>query len=154
MDIANDLHLDRKYPEDKATLQAFLETLVSDLDWSEDDPKEAGYKAAKLRRYHVNLKNTYTKEDKAILNEAITSQTQSTQLQSGPLALGGPLEVNIKIECQEWIDLQKLAKVLISGQQKLVKTVSDFQTVKFQLAQIKHETCHVLKHVCAWLCCV
>lgn len=123
-DIANHLHVDPV--RDIAVLQKFLDTLKSDMDWDKDDPKQGGYLAMGLTRYHCNLQDTLVKTlDSDVYQEQVVEQTASSgvNINSVQLSLGSgsndsPTQIEVKVENELYHTLTNTWKKTFETQEK------------------------------------
>jgi len=141
MEIADHLKLDRKDAEDKVLLKKFLETLTSDNAWDEQDQKQAGYKAAGLLRYHINFTDTaqQLKETDTLQDTIGSHSTGASSVGKPILMLAADAPTTIKLQMsEEYLELQRLVKVLQSGENKVVRTSQEMMKLKQQVNMINN----------------
>ena len=132
-DLAALLNMNLQIPVQAEIFADILKDIPCDDDWDESKPLEKSYKRLNMKRYKLS-KTLLTEKSKVEgTEEELSTGTSKFHKGSGLSMITGKPDIVIKVECPEVISMQEEARIVRTGEVKLLGKMQELKKMKAQL---------------------
>lgn len=132
-DLAALLNMNLQIPVQAEIFADILKDIPCDDDWDESKPLEKSYKRLNMKRYKLSKTLLSEKTKVEGTEEELSTGTSKDHKGSGLSMITGKPDVVIKIEHPEVIAMQEEARVVRTGEVKLLGKMQELKKMKAQL---------------------